>query len=113
MFDLSGKVLDWFWSYLEKRFQRVSVQGILSGVKILLSGVPQDSVLGPLVFTMYNRPLGITAQRYGVKYHSYAEDTAVYITGSWQWVKFLLFHEEIRTLYCWYSAMNDPKSSKI
>jgi len=62
MFGLSDKVLEWFRSYLEQRSQRVSVHGILSDIQILLYGVPQGSVLGPLVFTMYTRPLGIIAQ---------------------------------------------------
>ena len=66
MFCVSGNVLRWFQSYLEQRSQRLSVHGMISDLQILLSGVPQGSVLGPLVFTMYTRPLGIIAQRYGV-----------------------------------------------
>ena len=79
MFGLSWKVLDWFRSYLKQCSQRVSVHGILSDIQFLLSGVPQGSVLGPPVFPMYTRPLGIIEQRYGVKYHLYADDTQLYI----------------------------------
>ena len=70
MFGLSGKV----------RYQRVSVHGILSVIQFLLSGVPQGSVLGPLVCTMHTHPLGIIAQRYWVKYHLYTGDTQLYIS---------------------------------
>ena len=74
MSGLSGKVLQWFRSYLKQRPQRVSVNSILSDVQFVLSGVPQDSVLDPLGFTIYTRPLGIILQRYAVKYHLYADD---------------------------------------
>ena len=80
MFCLSGKVLEWFRSYLEKCSQRVSVHGILSDVQFLLSGVPQCSVLGSLICTVYTHPLGIIAQWYGVKYHSYVGNTQLYIS---------------------------------
>jgi len=62
MFGLSGKVIEWFQSYLEQCSQRVSVHGILSDIQFWLSGGPQGSVLGPLVFTMYTHPLGIIVQ---------------------------------------------------
>ena len=75
MFDLLGRVLEWF-----RRSQRVSVHGILSDIQFVLSGVPQGSVHDPLVFTKYTRPLGIIAQRYGVKYHLYADDKQLYIS---------------------------------
>jgi len=74
MFGLSGKILEWFRSYLEQCSQRRSVRGILSDFQFLLSNLPQGSVLGPLVFTMYTRPLGIIEERYGVKYHLYADN---------------------------------------
>ena len=58
----------------------MSVHSILSDLHYLLSGVPQGSGFGPLVFKMYNCPLGIIAQQYVVKYHLYADDKQMYIT---------------------------------
>jgi len=80
MFGLSGKLIEWFRHYLEQRSQRVSVHGILSDIQFLLSGVPQGSVLGTLVFTKHTHPLGIISPQYGIKYHLYADDTQLYIS---------------------------------
>ena len=66
MFGLSDKVLGWFQSYLEQHSQRMSVRGILSDIQVLLSGVLQGSILVPLVFTMYTRPLAIIASDIGL-----------------------------------------------
>jgi len=71
---LSSKFKDTFLYYLEQLSLKMSVHGIL------LSGVTQDSVLDPLVFTTYTCPIGIIGQRYGVKYHLYADDTQLYIS---------------------------------
>ena len=50
---ISGKLLDWFNSYLKNHLQRVTINGTCSGWEIVLSGVPQGSVLGPLLFLIY------------------------------------------------------------
>ena len=56
-FGLSGAAFSWFKSYLSGRRQSVSISGINSIAVSLLFGVPQGSVLGPVLFTLYNSPI--------------------------------------------------------
>jgi len=79
-FGLGGAVLDWFCSYLVDRFQSVKVGDILSDPAKLLSGVPQGSVLGPILFSLYTTPLAnIISSHKIINYHFYADDTQLYI----------------------------------
>ena len=57
VFSIQGTVLSWFRSYLIKRFQIVSTQGTYSDQIELCCGVPQGSVLGPILFILYTQPL--------------------------------------------------------
>jgi len=50
---LSGTVIEWFSSYLSHRFQRIKMSGDLSAAVPCTRGVPQGSVLGPLLFILY------------------------------------------------------------
>ena len=77
---LHGKVLQWFESYLTGRKQTVVIDGIQSKSWDLLFGVPQGSVLGPILFLIYMGPLGKILAMLGVKYHFYADDSQIYVT---------------------------------
>ena len=77
---IDGTVLKWIASYLSDRSQCVSIDGITSKKRDLKFGVPQGSVLGPLLFSVYIQPLCALAQKHGLQLHSYADDQQVYIS---------------------------------
>ena len=79
-FGVTGTALDWFRSYLIGRTQSVVVNGSSSEPKELLYGVPQGSVLGPILFTLYCAPLEDILKRHLIDFMMYADDTQMYIT---------------------------------
>ena len=79
-FGVGGCVLKWFTSYLTDCYQSIKIGSTLSDVCKLLFSVPQGSVLGPLLFSLYTTPLNSIIRRHkGIKFHFYADDSQVYI----------------------------------
>ena len=78
MFGIQGTVLSWFRSYLTKRFQIVSIQDTHSDQIELRCGVPQGSVLGPILFILYTQPLTSVIHKHPVSHMLYADDMQVY-----------------------------------
>ena len=76
-FGCSGTVLEWFISYLSCRTQSVFV-GHESTPSVLKCGVPQGSVLGPLLFTLYTHPLSTVICQSGISYHFFADDSQLH-----------------------------------
>ena len=81
-FGVKGTALSWFRSYLTGRSQSVLVQGARSENRELRCGVPQGSVLGPILFCAYTAPLGDLLRSQGVDYHLYADDSQVALAFS-------------------------------
>ena len=79
-FGIDGLALEWIRSFLADRTQQVAFRGQLSGILRLVFGVPQGSVLGPLLFLLYTAELLDIIKNEGLKAHSYADDTQVHVS---------------------------------
>ena len=78
---IQGSILRWIECFLRERMMRVRVSGELSNPVRVLSGVPQGSVLGPLLFLLYidHAVAGLTCN-----YKVFADDVKIYLDISLQ-----------------------------
>ena len=84
-FGVCSTALKWFSSYLSHQFQAIKIGSSLSELHELLFGVPQGSVLGPLLFSLYTTPLSKVIRRHSdIKFHFYADDTQLFVHLSYK-----------------------------
>jgi hypothetical protein len=77
-FGIDGSALAWIDSYLSDRSQHVGIGSSRSPSTTCDHGVPQGSVLGPVLFSLYIAPVAHLIESFGVKQHQYADDTQLY-----------------------------------
>ena len=75
-YGIRGSLLEWFESYLTDRKQYVFYNGVSSDTKLITCGVPQGSVLGPLLFLLYVNDMPNISDK--LNFYLFADDTNIY-----------------------------------
>ena len=79
-FGVTDSALQWFRSYLQDRKMKVSIKDVFSPPVGLDVSVPQGSILGPQLYSVYTKPLGMLLRHLPLTFHAYADDTQL-MTG--------------------------------
>ena len=101
IYGVRGIANDWFLSYLSNRTQYVEIDGNTSSREHILCGVPQGSILGPLLYLIYVNDIHKSCQS---NILSFADDTTMYISNSNLTSLFQDANTEINYLYKWFCA---------
>lgn len=78
-FGINGLILSWLKSYLTERKQYIKLGRHISSSTTTVSGVPQGSVLGPLLFATYVSPVKEVINENNVEHSQYADDTQLFL----------------------------------
>ncbi len=114
-YGIRGKALEWFRSYLDHRRQYVNYCGNKSTTQYIEYGVPQGSVLGPLLFIIYANDIPSSLRH--CKAILFADDTTVYRTGQDLDDLYTTVNSDLSQLTDWFRAnqlsVNPSKTKSI
>lgn len=114
-YGIRGVVLSWFSSYLSNRTQCVRVGGTVSGSRPIICGVPQGSVLGPILFLLYINDLPLISKN--AHFTLFADDTTISCSHSNYCELILNTNAQLNDLYNWTInnrlSLNTDKTSVI
>ena len=101
-YGLYGKSFSLLESYLSDRKQQVEINGTLSDSGVIKHGVPQGSVLGPLLFLLYINDISESSKI--LKFYLFADDTTVYYADKYNKNTELLLNTELMKVSEWLAA---------
>ena len=114
-YGIRGNILKWFDSYLSGRKQYVFYNGVSSDVAPFTCGVPQGSVLGPLLFLIYINDLPNISKK--LSFFLFADDTNIYYESSNLKELELTVNKELKLLSLWLNlnrlALNVSKTNFV
>ena len=101
-YGIRGVALNWFTSYLSNRRQYVSVNGHTSEDLNISCGVPQGSVLGPLLFLIHINDLPNVSKH--LRFYLFADDTNIYFEAKDLGTLQKIMNRELRHVKKWLEA---------
>ena len=101
-YGIRGTPLKWFESYLTSRKQYVKINKSKSTINDIACGVPQDSVLGPLLFILYTNDLPNSLEHT----HAilFADDTTIYLNSNNINSLYENVNKDLNSLYEWFNT---------
>ena len=114
-YGIRGSLLKWFESYLTNRTQYVFLNGVSSDTMSMSCGVPQGSVLGPLLFLLYINDLPNISDK--LKFFLFADDTNIYYESDNLKSLEKIVNQELKSLSLWLNvnrlALNVSKTNFV
>ena len=111
---VSDPLIKWFESYLSDRFQRVVLEGGVSDFKKVLAGVPQGSILEPIMFLIYINDI---VNDIGSCIRLFADDTSLYLIVDDPNVSADLMNNDLDKIHTWSQkwpvTFNPNKTEKL
>ena len=78
-FGIRGAAVSWISSSVRQRTQIVAVNSERSETSLVICGIPQGSVLGPILFLLYAADVQCIIEIHGINFHLYADDSELYL----------------------------------
>ena len=101
-YGVRGRALSWFKSYLSNRYQMVKYHNVLSEKSKIICGVPQGSIIGPVLFLLYINDIHRVSEK--LSFVMFADDTNIFIKGCDLNNIISILNSELKNISTWFQA---------